>query len=53
MLSDAITKKDSKYKKRTKLPYNGAVLSFTVVGSQRFCVMFGKNKDRKSTAGFS
>lgn len=52
MLSEAFTKKASKCK-RTELPYNGAVLSFTMVENERLCVMFGKNKDRRSRPGFS
>lgn len=42
MLSDAVIKKASKYK-ITKFLYDGAVLYFTVVGSEKFCMTFRKN----------
>lgn len=40
-------KKAMKYK-INKLPYDGAVFSFILVGSAKFCIMFRKNKNRKS-----
>lgn len=41
MLSDAVTKKALKYK-ITKLPYDGAVFSFILVGSAKFAYCLEK-----------
>lgn len=38
---------------REPIPYNGVLLSFTVVGSEKNCLVVWKNEDRKWRPGFS